>query len=109
MEYTKQHDKSLLKITLTDSTGMEMKAHTMGCQTRLYANGKPYDMKEKITHAGTKTGWRIQGTNQVWLCKTCPKTKITFQIMSKMGAGAKSCLFGWPTRVGFLQVEEIPL
>ena len=52
-------------------------SHGGGSQTELTksaqhvaAPGKTYDMREKHTHGGTRSGWRISGSNMVWLAST---------------------------------------
>jgi len=107
LAYTKKTASSLMKITYSDVWGYNQISGTTACQVRALVNGKTYGMRPTMSHSDSQKGFFIQPTVMTWVCKTCPTGKNTVTIQSSKQNGASECVFGWPSKAGFLKTEEI--
>jgi len=106
LAYTKKTASSLMKITLSDVWGFNQISGTTACQVRALVNGKTYGMGLHMGHSDNNRGYFIQPTVFTWVCKTCPVGKNMVTIQSSKQNGASECVFGWPSKAGFLKTEE---
>lgn len=106
LAYTKKTASSLMKITLSDVYGHNQISEATACQVRALVNGKTYGMRLTQSRSDSQKGWWLQPTVFTWVCKSCPAGKNTVTIQSLKAGGASECVFGWPSKAGFLKTEE---
>jgi hypothetical protein len=107
VKYTKKDADSVVKVTLADNVGYSHRSHSTACRWRVLANGKEHEMRPKWLHSTPRGGWQLNPNVMVWVCKSCPKGALTFQLQVYRDSGANSCRFGWGGASGYFSVEEI--